>query len=52
MTWLEKLEYRFVNLKPYTTYTMTVYVKLKNTNEVFPPAKFVTSTTLAGGKFY
>ncbi|KAK6642297.1 hypothetical protein RUM44_014020 [Polyplax serrata] len=48
MTWIEGSEYRFTNLKPYTSYTMAVYVRLMNTTEAFPPATTVTGTTLAG----
>lgn len=50
MTWIEGSEYRFTNLKPYTSYTMAVYVRLMNTTEAFPPATTVTGTTLAGGQ--
>lgn len=47
-TWIETSEYVYKNLEPYTLYNMTVYVRLKGTDEVFPPAKYFTATTKEG----
>lgn len=56
--WIEKSEHRFTNLKPYTNYNMTVYVRVKkadksdkksgsNAVEV-APIRFVNATTAEG----
>lgn len=50
LTWIEDSEFRFVGLKPYTTYNMTVYVKVKNTDQVTAPDKYVIAATGEGGK--
>lgn len=48
MTWNKDTAYTFKDLEPFTKYNMTVYVKLTNTSEVFPPAKFLISSTKEG----
>jgi hypothetical protein len=50
-TWTDHYEYLFSNLKPYTVYNLTVYVKVRGQKEVYPPAKYVTSITGEGGKY-
>uniref|UniRef100_A0A1Y1LMI9 Sortilin-related receptor n=1 Tax=Photinus pyralis TaxID=7054 RepID=A0A1Y1LMI9_PHOPY len=47
-TWTEHTEYRFMNLEPFTKYNMTVYVKLKDSSNVFPPAKYFIANTGEG----
>lgn len=47
-SWIEVSEYTFENLKPYTEYNMTVYARIKGTQEAFPPAKYYTATTKEG----
>ena len=49
-SWIEQTEYLFSNLKAFTTYNLTVYVKVKGQNQTYPPAKYVTATTGEGGK--
>ncbi|XP_046384462.1 sortilin-related receptor-like isoform X2 [Ischnura elegans] len=43
--WISELEFKFDNLTPYTSYNMTVYVKVKDNDEVFPPASYARATT-------
>lgn len=47
-TWIGISEHVFENLDAYTKYNMTVYVRVKGTQEAFPPAKFFTATTKEG----
>lgn len=47
-TWTNHSEFLFTSLQTYTSYNMTVYVRLKNSKSVFPPAKYVTSRTGEG----
>ncbi|KAF5282013.1 hypothetical protein FQA39_LY00537 [Lamprigera yunnana] len=47
-TWTENTEFQFTNLKPFTKYNITVYVRLNDTNTVFPPAKYYIATTGEG----
>jgi hypothetical protein len=47
--WVNNLQAYIVDLKPYTTYNLTVYVRIKGGN-VFPPAKFATAITAEGGE--
>lgn len=51
-TWTEYYQYSFKNLKPYTKYNMTVYARMKESDVVFPPAKYYTSTTGEGELYY
>lgn len=46
--WIEDTDYQFNNLNPFTRYNLTVYVKLKGQNTVFPPAKYMIVTTGEG----
>jgi hypothetical protein len=46
--WLSGKQFRFVNLKPYTNYNVTVYVKLINKTNSFPPFLFSNYTTSEG----
>lgn len=46
--WVADMEYQFNNLKPYTRYNITVYVRIKGQSTVFPPAKYFTVTTGEG----
>ncbi|XP_034183961.1 sortilin-related receptor [Osmia lignaria lignaria] len=46
--WIEDMEYQFNNLKPYTRYNLTVHVRLKGQNVVFPPTKYLAVTTGEG----
>ncbi|XP_046384173.1 sortilin-related receptor-like [Ischnura elegans] len=43
--WISELEFKFVNLTPYTSYNLTVYVKIKDSDEVFTPASYAWATT-------
>ncbi|KAK4886327.1 hypothetical protein RN001_002598 [Aquatica leii] len=47
-TWTELTEYRFMGLQAFTKYNMTVYVRLQNTDIVFPPAKYFIANTGEG----
>ncbi|XP_046432202.1 sortilin-related receptor-like isoform X1 [Neodiprion fabricii] len=47
-SWIEKDEYQFNGLRPYTKYNLTVYVKLKNQTTVFPPAVYTSAMTAIG----
>lgn len=47
-SWTTEMEYQFTGLQPYTTYNMTVYVKIKG-GETYQPAKFFSATTGEGG---
>lgn len=44
-TWTEQPDYHFMNLKPYSKYNMTVYVRIADTDKVFAPAKYYTDMT-------
>jgi len=50
-TWTDHSEYLFSKLRPYTDYNLTVYVRVKNQKEVFPPVKYVTARTGEGGEY-
>lgn len=50
-TWIDRYGYLFSNLKPYTVYNLTVYVRVKGQKQVYPPAKYVTATTGEGGEY-
>lgn len=49
-TWTNHPEYLFTSLETYTSYNMTVYVRLTNSKTVFPPAKYFTSRTGEGNE--
>ncbi|XP_050504150.1 sortilin-related receptor-like isoform X5 [Diabrotica virgifera virgifera] len=44
-SWIGQPYYQFTNLQPFTKYNMTVYVRIKNTHVVFPPAIYNVSST-------
>ncbi|KAK9731833.1 Fibronectin type III domain [Popillia japonica] len=47
-SWTSQPDYQFTNLKPYTKYNMTVYVRTVTSETVFAPAKFYTDITGEG----
>ncbi|XP_060532386.1 sortilin-related receptor-like isoform X2 [Cylas formicarius] len=47
-SWSDQKEYLFEGLKPFTSYNMTVYVRVLKTDVVFPPAKYFVASTLEG----
>jgi hypothetical protein len=47
--WVDTIQTQIDGLRPYTSYNLTVYVKLKNHPRVFPPAQYITATTAEGG---
>lgn len=49
--WENSLQSTIQELRPFTTYNLTVYVRIKGEPKVFPPAHFVTATTAEGGEF-
>lgn len=48
--WTENNDYLFNNLRPYTLYNVTVYVRIKNTDKVFPPFLFYEIATAEGSE--
>lgn len=47
--WIQDTEYQFNGLEPYTSYNLTVYVRLKGqTTSVFPPFKYLVVRTGEG----
>uniref|UniRef100_A0A1B6DW73 Sortilin-related receptor n=1 Tax=Clastoptera arizonana TaxID=38151 RepID=A0A1B6DW73_9HEMI len=46
-SWTTEMEYQLVKLQPFTTYNITVYVRVQN-GDTYPPAKFFTATTGVG----
>ncbi|CAG9822420.1 unnamed protein product [Phaedon cochleariae] len=47
-TWTTNMWHQFTGLEPYTKYNMTVYVRIKDSNLVFPPAIYNVSLTSDG----
>lgn len=47
-SWIENTEFRFNNLKPFTTYNVTVIVRPKNASRVDPPFLYLNVTTGEG----
>ncbi|XP_011301031.1 sortilin-related receptor [Fopius arisanus] len=46
--WIEDTEYRFNDLEPYTTYNLTVYVRLKGQTVDYPSPKYWVAKTSEG----
>lgn len=47
-SWMMATEHRFNNLKPFTAYNVTVYVRPKGAQRVDPPSNFLNVTTAEG----
>lgn len=50
-TWTPKLEYRFEDLSPDTAYNITIYVRVKGNETVYPPAKYAIFATNEASKY-
>ncbi|XP_052861860.1 sortilin-related receptor-like [Anopheles cruzii] len=46
--WISQMEYRFTNLKPYTSYKVTTYVRVKNQPKITPPYIYYEIATTEG----
>uniref|UniRef100_A0A182QTE4 Sortilin-related receptor n=1 Tax=Anopheles farauti TaxID=69004 RepID=A0A182QTE4_9DIPT len=46
--WITETEYRFTNLKPYTTYKVTTYVRAKDQTKITPPYIYYEIATTEG----
>lgn len=46
--WIDQTDYRFTNLKPYTLYNVTTYVKVKNQTKITPPYIYYEIATSEG----
>ncbi|XP_026686698.1 sortilin-related receptor [Diaphorina citri] len=47
-TWVRSNDYKFTNLKAYTLYNITVYVRKVNTTRVDPPSVYIQARTAEG----
>jgi hypothetical protein len=43
--WTESNEFRFTNLKPFTLYNLTIFVRARGSDKVFPPYLFYEVVT-------
>lgn len=48
--WITQADHRFTNLTANTKYNMTVFVRVKGTDNISPPAMYVQATTGEDGK--
>ncbi|XP_058466286.1 sortilin-related receptor-like [Malaya genurostris] len=46
--WIDQTDYRFTNLKPYTLYNVTTYVRVKNQTKITPPYIYYEIATSEG----
>jgi sortilin-related receptor len=49
--WTESNEFRFTNLKPFTLYNVTIFVRAKGSDKVFPPYLFYEVVTNEGCEY-
>lgn len=47
-SWVDGTEHRFLNLRSYTNYNVTVYVRIKGKDTIFIPYLYANATTLEG----
>ncbi|XP_055591990.1 sortilin-related receptor-like [Uranotaenia lowii] len=46
--WIDNMDYRFTNLKPYTNYNVTTYVRVKDQTKITPPYFYFEIATSEG----